>query len=298
MPVLSVHTRIVTSGPVTEPICHLVRQAVLCRGDVMRYLIMSEYDCLEYEVDGAAAVLTMDSPENRNALSGQMVADLSAALRAAERDDDVRAVILTGTEGAFCAGANIDDFKFDGSEAVSGRILSDEDFREPFDLIEHLDKPVIAAVNGTAMGGGFELALVSDLVVVGEDVTIGVPEVNIGAAPGVAFIRLPEIIDHHKAMELMLTGKHITGAEAVEMGLFNDAVPVDEVHTRADEYVSQIAETAPVALTVIKKIANRHRGAEDNLVADLGLGILFETDDIREGTRAFAEKRDPEFEGH
>lgn len=264
----------------------------------MEYLRMSEYELLNYEVDGAAAVLTMDSLENQNALSGQLIADLSAALRAAERDDEVRVVVLKGKEGVFCAGANIDEFKFNGSAAVSGRILSDEDFREPFDLIEHLDKPVIAAVNGTALGGGFELALVSDLVVVGEDVTLGVPEVNIGAAPGVAFVRLPEIIDHHQAMELMLTGKHITGAEAVEMGLFNDAAPSDEVHDRVDEYVEQISEVAPVALTVIKKIANRHRGAEDNLVADLGLGILFETDDIREGTKAFSEKRDPEFEGH
>lgn len=259
---------------------------------------MSEYELLEYEVDGPAAVLTMDSLQNQNALSAQLISDLSEALRTAERDEEIQVVVLTGKEGVFCAGANIDEFKFDGSEAVSGRILSDENFREPYDLIEHLDKPVISAVNGSALGGGFELALVSDLVIVGEDVTMGLPEVNIGAAPGIAFVRLTDIIDHHTAMELMLTGARISGAEAVEMGLFNEAVPTDEVYDRADEYVEQIAGVAPVALTVIKKVANRNRGAEDNLVADLGMGILFETDDIREGTEAFSEKRDPEFEGH
>ena len=259
---------------------------------------MSEYELLEYDVRRSTAVLTMDSVQNQNALSAQLLSDLSEALRTAERDERVRAVILTGKEGVFCAGANIDEFRFDGSEAASGRILSDDDFREPFDLIEHLDKPVIAAVNGTALGGGFELALVSDLVVVGEDVTMGLPEVTIGAAPGIAFVRLTDIIDHHSAMELMLTGKHITGAEAVELGLFNETVPTAEVHDRATEYAEQIADVAPVALTIIKKIANRHRGAEDNLVADFGMGILFETDDIKEGTQAFLERRDPTFEGH
>ena len=125
---------------------------------------------------------------------------------------------------------------------------------------------------------------------------MGLPEVKIGAVPAIALLRLADSLDHHSAMELMLTGKQITGSEAVSKGLFNEAVPGDEVLTRAVEYSQTFESVAPVAVTIAKKIATRHRRERDSAISDFGLGILMETDDIREGTEAFFEKRAPEFE--
>lgn len=257
---------------------------------------MTNYDHVEVERAGPKTVITMDDVDKRNSLSQGMIDDLTAALEAAERDEST-AVVLTGKEGIFCAGGDISSFKRDATEALGGRIFGDSDFRAAFETIEKLEKPVIAAVTGTALAGGFEIALVSDLVVVGEDVQVGTPESKIGIAPGVAYIRLKEQISHHRAMEIMMTGDPITGREAVEMGLFNDAVPVEDVHDVADDYVERIANVAPTALTVIKMIANRHRGAEDKVVSDLGIGILLETKDAAEGFEAFLEGRDPDFQG-
>lgn len=257
---------------------------------------MNEYDYVDVQRSGSKTVITMDDVEKRNCLSQGMIDDLSAALYEAERDDSV-AVVLTGRKDVFCAGGDITSFKRDASEALGGRIFGNSDFREPFEMIEKLEKPVIAAVDGTAFAGGFELALVSDLVVVGKDVQVGTPEPKIGIAPGIAYVRLQEQVSHHRAMEIMMTGEAFSGAEIVEMGLFNAAVPTKEVHDVVDSYVEQLDTVAPIALRVIKKIANRHRGAEDKVVSDLGIGLLLETDDAAEGFEAFVDERDPEFKG-
>lgn len=258
---------------------------------------MTDYDYVEIERAGPKTVVTMDDVDKRNSLSQGMINELTAALEAAERDEST-AIVLTGKEGIFCAGGDISSFKHDATEAMGGRLFGDSDFRAPFEAIEKLEKPVIAAVDGTAFAGGFELALVSDFVVVGEDVRVGTPEPKIGIAPGVAYVRLKEQISHHRAMEIMMTGDSYSGAEAVEMGLFNDAISRDKVHDVVDDYVESLADVAPTALTVIKKIANRHRGAEDKVVADLGISLLLETDDAAEGMEAFLENREPNFEGN
>lgn len=257
---------------------------------------MTEYDYVDVERAGPKTVITMDDVDTRNALSQGLIDDLSAALERAERDGST-AVVLTGRDGTFCAGGDIGSFTDEGREAMSGRLFGDSDFRRPFDLIEELEKPVIAAVNGTALGGGFELTLVSDIAVVGKDVRMGTPETTIGIAPGVAIVRLVDQIGHHRAMEVMMTGTPITGGEAVEMGLFNAAVPVEEVNDVVDDYVERLERAAPLGVAVTKKVANRHRGGEDRVVSDLALGVLLETDDAQEGLSAFTQKRDPEFRG-
>lgn len=257
---------------------------------------MTDYDHVIVEREGPKTVITMDDVDKRNSLSQGMIDDLTAALEAAERDDST-AVVLTGQEGIFCAGGDISSFKRDTKEALGGRLFGDSDFRAPFDAIENLEKPVVAAVSGTAFAGGFELALVSDFVIVGEDVQLGTPESKIGIAPGVAYVRLTEEISHHRAMEIMMTGDPISGADAVELGLFNAAVPREEVHDTVDDYVDRLASVAPTSLTVIKMIANRHRGGEDDVVSDLGISVLLETDDAAEGFDAFLEGRDPDFQG-
>lgn len=257
---------------------------------------MTEYEFVDVERAGPKTVISLDKPEKRNRLSQGMIDDLTAALRAAERDESA-AVVVTGKEGFFCAGADITSFEPDTSEVMEGRIFGDSDFRVLFDTVEDLEKPVIAAVNGTALGGGFEFAVVCDFAVIGRDVEIGTPEAKIGIAPAVAYVRLTDQISHHRAMEIMMTGEPITGAEAVEMGLFNAAVPVEEIPSVVDEYVGRLDRVAPVALTVIKKIANRHRGGEDRVVADLGSAVLFGTEDAKEGFEAFTQGRPPEFDG-
>lgn len=257
---------------------------------------MTEYDYVMVERAGPKTVITLDEVDKRNRLSQGMIDDLTAALQEAERDDST-AVVLTGQEGFFCVGADITSFERDAKEALGGRIFGESDFRVLFETVETLEKPVIAALDGMALAGGFELALVCDFVVVGEDVEVGTPESKIGIAPGIAYVRLADQISHHRAMEIMMTGERFTGAEVVEMGLFNAAVPVGEVHEAVDEYVDQLAAAAPLALRVIKKISNRHRGGEDRVVADLGVSVLFETDDAKEGFEAFREGRPPEFTG-
>jgi len=257
---------------------------------------MSEHEYVEVERAGPKTVITLDNVEKRNRLSQGMIDDLTASLKAAERDEST-AVVLAGKDGVFCAGADITSFEPEASEALGGRIFGEGDFRVLFDTVENLEKPVIAAIDGMALAGGFELALVCDFVVVGEDVEMGTPESRIGIAPGVAYVRLADQIAHHRAMEIMMTGESYAGAEVVEMGLFNAAVPTEEVRAVVDEYVDKLADVAPVALTVIKKVANRHRGGEDRAIASLGVGLLFETDDAKEGFEAFREGRTPEFEG-
>lgn len=254
------------------------------------------YEHVELDRRGPKTVITFDEPETRNSLSQGMIDDLCAALKAAERDDSA-AVVLTGKEGTFCAGGDLSSVTRNRADALSGRMFGDSDFRRPFDLVERLQKPVIAAVNGTALGGGFELALVADIVVVGEAVEVGTPETQVGLIPGVAVVRLTEQIGHHRAMDLMMTGRRITGTEAIDLGLFNEAVPVDRIDDVVDDYVARFDSVAPLGITLTKKVAARHRGGEDVTASELALGILVESDDIDEGLDAFAEKRDPEFTG-
>lgn len=257
---------------------------------------MSDYEHVDLERAGPKTVIRMTDPEKRNRLSQGMIKDLTAALYDAEVDESA-AIVLTGTDNVFSAGGDITSFKRDASEVINGRVFGNSDFRAPFEAIETLEKPVIAAVDGTALAGGFELALVSDFVVVGERVEVGTPESKIGIAPGVAYVRLVREIAHHRAMEIMMTGDSITGQEAVDMGLFNEAVPVEEVVGTVDEYVHRLDQVAPVALTVIKKVANRHRSNADTVVSDLGLGVLLETEDAKKGFEAFQKGERPEFDG-
>lgn len=257
---------------------------------------MGEFTYLEYEKLGSRARITLDNMDVANALSSPLVEELHDAMQQADDDDGVAAVELTGKDGMFCAGNDLTEVDLNGVRTARTNFNTTSKWGV-FNLVESFPKPVIAAVNGTAMGGGFELALVSDLVVVGSDVSLGFPEPEVGLAPGIAWMRLPDMINHHQAMELMLTGKIITGAEAVDLGLFNRAVPVEAIEDEVETLVDRLANTAPMAATLTKKVANRKRGGEDIVVSNLGIGVLAETDDATEGVAAFKEKREPEFTG-
>jgi enoyl-CoA hydratase len=247
---------------------------------------------------GGVAVLTIDRPEKRNALSAQVRAELIAALDAFREDAEVRVIVLTGAgEKAFVAGADIAEFAertpLEQRAAMSGRRV--------FEEIASYPKPVIAMINGFALGGGCELALACDLRVAGETARLGQPEINLGIIPGGGGTqRLPRVVGTGQALRLVLTGELIDAAEALRIGLVDLVYPAAELRERTLEMARQMATKSPVALLMAKTAV--HAAAEMPLQAGLAFErelfiTCFASEDKREGVAAFLEKRAPVFEG-
>jgi len=257
------------------------------------------FDNLLLERDGAVAVLTINRPQVLNALNTPTVDALRRAVLELKHDPAIRAVILTGAgEKAFVAGADINELAVqrpvDGKEhALRGQHV--------FDLIENMGKPVIAAINGYALGGGCELAMACTLRLAADTARLGQPEINLGIIPGYAGTqRLARLVGKGAALEVLLTGRHITAAEALQMGLVSRVVPAAELMTEARKLASDLAAKPPVAVRYIIEAVNR--GLEmpfdkgQFLEATL-FGLVASTDDMREGTAAFLEKRKADFKG-
>lgn len=251
------------------------------------------------ETTGHVAVITLDRPAALNALSAALMAELTAALKEADADDDVRAIVLTGSDRAFCAGADISQIQAIGQ----GEVLSRDGFaREPFGTLATAHTPVIAAVRGLALGGGCELVLACDLAVAGESARFGVPEVSLGVLPGAGGTqRLVHAIGKAKAMKMLLTGDPITAHEALCAGLVSDVVPDVETVATALAIATRIARNSPRAVALAQDSA---RAAHD---LPLHQGLAYErrnffltlgSEDQREGVAAFLEKRRPRFTGH
>jgi enoyl-CoA hydratase len=251
------------------------------------------------ETDGAIATVTINRPEVRNALNGKTLDELRRVVLSLRRDESVRCVIITGAgEKSFIAGADINELSV--QTPVSGR---DHAMRGQhiFDLIENLGKPVIAAINGFALGGGCELAMACTIRIAADSARLGQPEINLGIIPGYAGSqRLSRLIGRGRAMELLLTGDHVTAAEAHRLGLVNRVVPASELMTEVRTLAASLAAKAPVAVRYIMDAVNK--GLEmpfaDAQVFEATLfGLVSSTEDMREGTRAFLEKRKAEFKG-
>jgi len=248
---------------------------------------------------GAAgvAILTLNRPQVLNALNRTMLDELDRAMRELASDDGVRVVVVTGAgEKAFVAGADIKEL----AAAASGREFALTGQRV-FDRIERLGKPVIAAVNGFALGGGCELAMACTLRIAADTARFGQPEINLGTIPGYAGTqRLARLVGKGKALELMLTGAPISAADAERIGLVNRVVPAAALMHEARAWASQLAAHAPVATRYILDAVQR--GLEMTL-ADASayeaalFGLAAGTDDMREGTAAFLDKRTPVFRG-
>ena len=257
------------------------------------------FDNLLLERDDAVALVTINRPQVLNALNLATLDELRRVILDLKKDDSVRAVILTGSgEKAFVAGADVNELAVQTPIAGREHALSGQ---HVLDLIENMGKPVIAAINGYALGGGCELALACTLRIAADTARLGQPEVNLGIIPGYAGTqRLPRLVGKARAMELILTGAQITASEAERIGLVNRVVPAASLLTEAKQLAGQLAKQAPIAVRYIIDAINH--GLEMpfregcRFEATL-FGLVASTEDMREGTRSFLEKRKPEFTG-
>jgi len=257
------------------------------------------YEHLLVAADGAVATVTINRPNVRNALSAATLEELGAAVREIRGDAAVRAVILTGAgDKAFVAGADINELATLTPDTAKAHA---ELGQRVFDAIEQLGKPVIAAVNGFALGGGCELAMACTVRLVADTAKFGQPEVRLGLTPGFAGTqRLPRLVGKGRAMELILGGGMIDAAEAHRIGLANRVVPAASLMDEAMALAQAWAANAPMAMRYSME-AIQHgletSFAEGCFVEASLFGLAFATEDMREGTRAFLEKRNPEFKG-
>lgn len=257
------------------------------------------FDTLLVEREGAAAIVTINRPKVLNALNSATIADLERAMLDCRADETVRAVVITGAgEKSFVAGADINEL------AVLSPAEGQQHGRRGqalFDLVEHLGKPVIAAVNGFALGGGCELALACTLRIAGDNARFGQPEINLGIIPGYAGSqRLPRLVGKGRALEMLLTGDMVPASRAYEIGLVNRVVPAADLMIEAKKLAAQLAAKAPLATRYIIEAVNH--GAElplaDAQFLEASLfGLVASSDDSKEGTRAFLDKRQPTWRG-
>ncbi|GBD30010.1 putative enoyl-CoA hydratase echA8 [bacterium HR32] len=255
-----------------------------------------DYENLVASRDGGVATIRLHRPKVLNALNGKTLDELCAALDAFEADPEVRVVVLTGDERAFAAGADIQEFA--GQTAVD--MLEGPRGRQ-WERIRAFSKPLVAAVSGYCLGGGCELAMLCDIIVAAETARFGQPEINLGILPGAGGTqRLPRAVGKHRAMELILTGRHITAQQAYEWGLVNRVVPPEVLLDEAYALAREIASKAPVAVRLAKAAVLRSLDTP----LDVGLdyerrlfALAFATEDKEEGVRAFLDKRKPAFQG-
>ena len=257
------------------------------------------FDNLLLARDGAVAIVTFNRPKVLNALNNQTLAERSACMAGLKADESVRAVILTGAgEKSFVAGADINELAalspVEGqAHARRGQLI--------FDAIEQLGKPVIAAVNGFALGGGCELAMACTIRLAAETARFGQPEVNLGLLPGYAGSqRLPRLVGKGVALELLLTGDMVSAERAYEIGLVNRVVPAAQLMTEATKLAQALAAKAPIAVRFILEAV--HQGLESPFAAGEYLettlfGTIASSADMREGTTAFLEKRPAVWQG-
>jgi enoyl-CoA hydratase len=258
------------------------------------------YQTLRYGEDGAVATIQLNRPAKKNSINAQMRTEMEALLRDLTRKASIRAVVITGGDEIFCAGADIGEIEGTGSAEAAYQHA--REFQILFDQVESLPQPVIAAVSGWTLGGGCELALAADFRIASETAHFGLPEIKIGAFPGGGGTqRLPRLIGVAKAKEMILTGDPISAQQALASGLVMMVVEKERLMESARQFAERLAALPRLALQSSKMLINRSQEV------DLVTGLEFEartfagiahTHDLAEGTKAFLEKRKPNFTGH
>jgi enoyl-CoA hydratase len=252
---------------------------------------------------GHIVVVTMNRPEAKNALSPSMLVGMADAWDMIDGDKDVRAAILTGAGGVFCAGADLKAMNSNVSDPDVSRRMREDTGLAWKALLRHysLKKPLLAAVEGYAVAGGTEILQATDIRVAAEGAKFGVLEVRRGLFPlGGSTVRLRRQIPFTKAMEVLLTGDTFTAAEAKEMGLIGRVVPDGQALDEAMKIAERIARNGPLAVAAVKRSVMETEGLSevDGLKVELEIGMpIFGTNDSKEGTKAFAEKREPNYTG-
>lgn len=259
---------------------------------------MAESSCgaVGYTLDGPVAVLTLDRVDAHNALTVAMTAQFAELAARAQADPAVRALVVTGAgERAFCAGGDLGEL-IPRVTAGELEVITPDPVKR---FLSDVDKPVVAAVNGTCLAGGLELLLGTDLRIAAEEAIFGLPEVRWGLVPGGgSHVRLPQQVPWAFAMQLLLTGDHVDARRAYEVGLVNEVVPRAQVLDRAMEIAHRTARNGPVAVRAAKEIAVRALGNEARFALEHAINRrVVASDDAREGPRAFMDKRDPSFSG-
>ena len=257
------------------------------------------FENLLIERDGATAIVTINRPKVLNALNTPTLDELRRTILELKQDGEVRVVIVTGAgEKAFVAGADINELAVQTPTGGREHALAGQ---HVFDLIENMGKPVIAAINGYALGGGCELAMACTLRLAADTAKLGQPEIALGLIPGYAGTqRLSRLVGKGKAMEMILTGTPITAEEAQRIGLVNRVVPAVELMSQARALAAQLAKSAPIAMRYIINAVNKGVEmpfAEACQYEATLFGLVASSEDMREGTSAFLAKRKPEFKG-
>jgi|TARA_R100000501_G_scaffold5804_1_gene12828 enoyl-CoA hydratase len=257
---------------------------------------MSTYETIKVEQQGAVTLITFDRPKALNALSSAVLADLTSAFRAYDADDSQRCLVLTGNEKAFAAGADIKEMASQSFGEMYG-----SNYFSGWEDVTRTRKPWIAAVAGYALGGGCEVAMMSDILIAADSAVFGQPEIKLGVIPGMGGSqRLTHAIGKAKAMEMILTGRNMKAEEAEASGLVAKIVPADDLVVEAMKMAEAIAAMPPLAAIAAKEAVN----AAYEMTLAQGINYerrvfhgLFGTEDQKEGMSAFAEKRKGEFKG-
>jgi enoyl-CoA hydratase len=253
------------------------------------------YETIIVEIEDEVALIRLNRPEALNALNATLLDELSAALAEADSNDKVRCIVLTGSEKAFAAGADIKEM----SQKTFVEVYEQDLFGPQIDAIGRIRKPIIAAVSGYALGGGCELAMACDFIICADNAKFGQPEINLGVVAGIGGTqRLTRFVGKSKAMDMNLTGRFMDAAEAERSGLVSRVVPASKLISEAMSAARKIAEKSQIAAKTVKEAVNRAYETtlrEGLLFERRSFQALFATEDQKEGMAAFLEKREAQF---
>ena len=253
------------------------------------------YETLIVEIEDYVALIRLNRPDALNALNARLMQELAAAMTSADHNDKVRCIIVTGSEKAFAAGADVREM----SEKTFTDVFFDDLFAPEADAIARIRKPVIAAVSGYCLGGGCELAMMCDFIIASDTAKFGQPEINLGIVAGMGGTqRLTRAVGKAKAMDMNLTGRFMDAAEAERCGLVSRIVPAKDLIAEAMKAAGKIAQKSALAAMVVKESVNRAQESslrEGILFERRMFNALFSTEDQKEGMAAFIEKREPQF---